>query len=514
MQEIPSKFCHSLPFGPVCDVAAEIPFLCHTPRGASSLQAELLPPKLQSAANLLSTARRRQYHAISRVKRPEYIVGSNDSIFCRVVNIEVPNIRIFVNPLEPTLVEMQLLTPTNRPQHGVPYDDIIVSIVWEFEDNPAAQLMGVEAVEDLVALFEAACLCEAKWGPRDPTRRLVYSSMRCLLHCMEALRLSADGLLPVDTDAHAHCVQVHECRCPAFHGITKYALRYAEALTTALFHNKRNRNNNWLLVFYSLCIQGYVRRALMSLEEHLQSVELSAGGGVEVEGSTRRLCSTKYLQTAVFLFGKFSMQGKGKLAKNIQDERPNPSVFLQKLPHSSQAGDDSSSSWQQWRDEGVPEFLGRIYQIPIDDSTNYYQPRHTEPPRNGDDSDSDGTIIFPSQFQPPPSGTVTAAVTDMAQSTTDRARADFGVSNTDANCCAFSFPTSTPEPSILGSTWSETSYEEDSDTSTFYAASLSTVTMDDYTPEDRSGFEAWGGSVLQHYAEDNGDVLMDGYQNE
>ena len=479
------------------------------PRGASSLQADLLPSSLQPAADLLTRAEKRQYQAVSQFKRPEYVVGSNDSIFCRVVNIEVPNIRVFVDPIEPILVEMGvLLRPISRPQHGLPYDELIVSIVWEFVDNPAAQLTGVGAVEDLVALLEAASLCEARWGSNDRTNRLVYNSMCCLLHCMQALRLSADGLLAVDADpAHAHCAEAQECRSPAFHGITKYALRYAEALTTALFNKRRTKDKNWLLVFYSLYIQGYVRRALIALEQRLQPVELS-DGGMEVEGGAQRLRSANYLQTAVFWFGKFSMQGRGTLVKSIQNERPEPSVYLQKPPHSSQAEDDSGSSWQQWRNEGASQFLGRIYQIPIDDSNNNYHQHHTEQPRTGADSDSEGTIVFPFQSEPPPSGELTAAVTDMAPSTAEMVA--FGVSNTDTYRWGFPSPVCTPEPSILGSTWSGTSYEGGSETSTFYTASLSTVTMDDYIPEDDFGFETWRGTGIEHYAEENGDAFMNG----
>jgi len=489
------------------------------PRGASSLRADLLPRSLQPAAHLLSRAKKRQCQAVSQLKSPGYLVGSHDSIFCRVVNIQVPNIRVFVDPLEPKLVEMGVLLSASRPQHGLPYDELIVSIVWEVVDNPDAQPTGVGTVEDLVALLEAASLCEARWGPNDRTKRLVYNSMCYLLHCMQALRLSADGLLAADADAaHAHCAQAQECTSPALHGITRYALRYAEALSTALFNQRRTKDKNWLLVFYSLYIQGYVRCALMALEQRWQSVELSAAGGMEVEGGTQRLRSASYLQTAVFWFGKFSMKGGGTLAKSIQSERPEPSVYLQKPLHSSQAGGSSGGgSWQQWRNEGASQFLGRIYQIPIDDSTtttnnnNNNHQRHTEPPRTSADSDSEGTIIFPFQSEPPPpSGELTAAVMDMAPSTAEIAA--FGVSNTDTHGWGFSSPVcSTPEPSILGSTWSATSYEGGSETSTSYAASLSTLTTDNYITEDDFGFETWReGTGIEHYAEEYGDAFMNG----
>jgi len=278
-------------------------------------------------------------------------VGNHD-ILCKVVNTEVPYIRCF-NPL----AELVLYTALE-----LPYDELIVNIVWELKDNPeAATLAGIGAVEDLVALLEAASLCESQFGHHDKNRRLVYSSMNCLFHCMEALRLSSHGLLT--PSAHEHCAQANECICPAFHGLTRYAPRYTEALTMAMFHKKKHKGSNWLLVFYSLCIQSYVRCALMSIEQRLRSAELSSAG-MEVVDHMPSLSSAKYLHRAVSLFEQLSMQNRGKLAKKVRNSQAKPSVYLQHPLHSPSARPGGSSSWQAWRSEGIPEYLGRVFQIP------------------------------------------------------------------------------------------------------------------------------------------------------
>jgi len=428
------------------------------PQGAPQLLVESLPFDLQPAAKLLSRVRERRRQTASQFKGREPVAGSKYDIFCRVVNTKVPNIRAF----NPFVNAPEIYTPLT-----LPYDDLIANIVWELEDNPeAAQLTGVGSVEDLVALLEAACLCEAQWGHRNPERRLVYNSILCLLHSMEALRLSARGLLAAE--AHASCHQGNECICPALHGLTRYTLRYAEALSKTLFHKRRGKYNHWLLAFYSLCLQGHVRRALVSLEQSLRSA-----GGMEAAGFARPLRSAGYLHAAVSLFGQISMQNRGKLAERIRDSRPNRSLYLQQPPHPSRPGGDSrSSSWQRWREEGILEFLGRVFQVPISNSNIHYHPHHTEPSGTGTDSDSDVTIRSAPAPAGPPTTTATAAITSTARATSVAAQEVGGVGNADGGCWTIPSARNTPEPSIIDSMWSETSYGEDSGASTYYAGSL------------------------------------------
>lgn len=318
--------------------------------------------ELQVKAEHLGCARQRRRQTFDQIKGPEDDEArSNRGILATIINTDVEDIKSV------KLIEAMADTGILERRPSVPYDDLIAKIVWELEDSPeAAKLTGVGAVEDLVALLEAACICEVQSVHDDRIIRLVLSSMNCLLRCLEALRLSTYGLLAAN--AHAHCAQAGGCLSPALRGLRRDTLKYVEALTMALFHKDRTKHSNWLLAFYSLCVQSHVRCALMSLEERLRSPELLSASSMEVEGWTWPLCSASYLQTAVFLFGHISTQGKGTLAGKILNSRPNPSVYLQRLHNPSPAGGSSRSmGWQRWREEGVTEFLGRIFQIPVDD---------------------------------------------------------------------------------------------------------------------------------------------------
>lgn len=250
--------------------------------------------------------------------------------------------------------------------------------MWELGDNPeAAKLLAIGPVEDLVALLEAASLCESKFVHAESKRRLVYNSMRLLLSCLEALRLSAHGLLASNT--HIYCGLDDGCICPAFHNLTKYAVRYAEALTRAMFHKKRDGRNTWLLVFYSLCLQAYIRCALMNLEACLNHLQPS-------------LVTVKYLAAAVDLFMQISTQEKGRLAKTIFDAQVKPSIYLR------EAGVEArgiSSSWQEWPD--IVDYVRRIFNvgIPINSST---ASTTTIRDQNNHEEPSTSTLATPNHF--------------------------------------------------------------------------------------------------------------------
>jgi len=432
------------------------------PRSSSSLPKTSLPPDLQPAAEFLSNASKHRDRTAKQLTGREPEAGSNYGLFWKVLNTKVPNIR-FLNQFS----ELDISTPLE-----LPYDELIAAVVWELEDNPeATQLTGVRSVEDLVVLLEAACLCEAEFGHHEKSRRLVYNSICCLKSCLEALRLSAHGLLTADN--HTYCSQANECISPAFYGVTKYALRYAKALTSELFHKHRLKKNRWLLLFYSLCVQKHVRRGFMSLEERLQSIELSAGG-IEAKAPERPLHSVNYLQEAISLFHQISLQNKGKLAKKLLHSKPKPSVYIQQPPHLSQAV-GGSSIWQNWPEEGISEFLGRIFEIPTESSAS----------GNGFDSDTTITDVPPVTM----TATVTVATAQVVGGP--------GLDNADGDCWTiFSSSENASEASMIDSTWSKTSYEDTFDsltlssrlapsTATAYTAplapsmlSLSTVTLE------------------------------------
>lgn len=320
-----------------------MPFLCHMP-GKS--QTTILPSALQPAAHLLREVSQRRKLTAKQLKGRQNGAGSSYRIFSKVINTNVPNIRVF-NPFRE--LDFCLTEP--------PYDDLIAFIVWELEDNPnTVQLTGIESLEDLVSLLEAASLYEVKWGHHDRTKRLVYNSIQSLIYCLRALRFSAHGLLTFNS--HTYCSQANGCISPALQDLTKYTHQYAKALGRALFSKRRDSHNIWPLIFYSFCIQQHVRFGLMTLEKRLQSP-----GSIEVHGPEPPLRSFSYLRTAVVLFEEISLQKNGRLAQKLQELQPNPSRYIPQPPQGSRAG-GAASSWRNWHEEDISKFLRRMFGPP------------------------------------------------------------------------------------------------------------------------------------------------------
>lgn len=306
-------------------------------------------------------------------------------VFFRIVNTTVPGIRKTEFDL---FEQMDLLNPSLE----LPYDEVIAKIVWELEDNSQAkQVAGIESLDDLVGLLEAASLCEVETGHHEELRRLVFPSMSCLYYVLEALRLSSHDLLVARP--HAYCIEANMCVSPGLRGLTKHVHRYTKALNTALFHKKKGKANNWLLIFYSLCIQCYVRRVLMTMEAR----ELHANGAGMQRGG---LESEAYLRDAVFLFREMSMQSRGKLARTVRNSGTKPSLYLGQQQHQQQHNAATRNSWEKWHGEGIVDYIGRMFDLgnyrPVDDplpsGSRYRQRAGWGNYSEGGGSDSDDTV--------------------------------------------------------------------------------------------------------------------------
>lgn len=372
----------------------------------------------------------------------------------------------------------------------LPYDGLISRIVWELEDNlEAAGLIGLGLVEDLVGFLEAASLCESQYGHYKQERRLVYNSMWCLSYCLETLRLSSHGLL--NPQPHSHCDGAGQCVSPGLRGLSRYAFRYFEALDKAIFHRDRRKSHNWLLIFYSLRIQCYVRRALMVLEQRQQPDPMGSWASN----------ASWYLWDAVVLFREISMQNRGKLAAKIRDSRAQPSVYLQQPQQrrSAWAGSSTSSpqSWEEWHEEGVITHLERIFGIPaITNTANHAPPtmhqqtahpsthrqvsvqgiHHLETPNHDDvdfnsdnesdsDSDSDSKVTVvgsPSAtiLQPAP-----LAFAGASASANNRDDNEIAMQMYCPTSPSSPFPRETPTP--VPSDWSVTSFDPNSAAASF-----------------------------------------------
>jgi len=328
-----------------------------------------LPPALGKPDECIRGARWRRQKMVDRLVRscrsdPTSSGNQNDSallcsVLFKVVKAKVQEAKV-MRPFEVT----GLIQPDDA------HCEVIISILWELEDNlDAARLLDIGSVADLAALLETASQCEIAWGRANNKVRIVYIALQCLRSCLEAVRLLVAGALPTTSpppvgaadEIHAHCAQANECIVPGLRNLGKYAPRYVEVLTTELFSRSNDRSHNWLLVFYSLCIQGYVRRGLMLLEEKRRSLMPGPGPGtMQPDSSSAR----QYLQKAVCLFGHISERGKGKLGKKIREARAKPSAYahLHLSPHPTRPG--GGGSWETWHEEGFLEYLARVFELP------------------------------------------------------------------------------------------------------------------------------------------------------
>jgi len=184
--------------------------------------------------------------------------------------------------------------------------------------------------------------------------------MYCLKDCLEAIRLSTSELLT--TAAHAHCTSA-ECTSPGLDGLSKRLPRYVDFLTRALFRKKRDEDD-WFMVFYSLCIQSYVRRGLVELERSWKTT---------YDEMEPILGCRNYLHTAVGIFSQISAQNKRRLAMRIENSPTQSSTYVgvsslgnlsmlqssQPVPGTNVLG----RSWDQWREEGIEKHLRRIFEM-------------------------------------------------------------------------------------------------------------------------------------------------------
>jgi len=332
-----------------------------------------VPPVLNFAVECIRGARRRRQEVVDRLTEycrsdPAAAAGNqSDAVLLKVIRAQVKDAR-----RKQGLEECELIWPDDS------HREAIISILWELEDNPnAARLLGIGSVANFAALLETASHCEINHGRTRNKMRIVYNALQCLRYCLDAVRLSGAGALPTTNNTtpfagaadniHAHCAQANECIVPGIRSLGKYAPRYVEVLTRELFSRHNNWRHNWLLVFYSLCIQGYVRRGLIWLEENRHSRP------AEPASSARR-----HLQQAVRLFMHISERGTGKLGKKIRDSRAKPSAYahLHLSPHPTRPG--GGGSWEAWHEEGILEYLARVFDLP---ASSFYmsQPESPQP---------------------------------------------------------------------------------------------------------------------------------------
>ncbi|OAA57505.1 c2h2 finger domain containing protein [Niveomyces insectorum RCEF 264] len=241
------------------------------------------------------------------------------------------------------------------------YSDLISSIAWDLADNSdCLGVLEIESIEGFMLLLETACLYEVEVG-KSP---MVALSIVCLRCCLDALRLNASNLL--GAQLHSTC-QSDRCSIDCLRELASRIETYIEELSVLMFRKVNLRDRRWWLsTFYSLCIQAYVRRALLVVEQQL----LFPGGD---DGDV--LYSSQYLHLVTVLFIAVSFQYDPLVSNNgslrlqqslLADEDTPVATTDMSVPDRYFAAGRAACGVDSWADEGVKssyQFLTRLLNI-------------------------------------------------------------------------------------------------------------------------------------------------------
>lgn len=239
------------------------------------------------------------------------------------------------------------------------YSDLISSIAWELADNSEClNVLEIESVESFMMLLETACLYEVEVG-KSP---MVSLSLVCLRNCLDALRLNSAHLL--DARLHSTC-QSDRCSINCLRELANCIDTYIEELSLLMFRKVNLRDRRWWLsTFYSLCIQAYVRRALLVIEQQLLYPD---------SDDADVLYSSQYLHLVTVLFIAVSFQydplvsssGGLQLQQSLLSEEDGSASDMF-VPDRYFAAGRSACAVNIWLDEGIKssyQFLTRLLNI-------------------------------------------------------------------------------------------------------------------------------------------------------
>jgi hypothetical protein len=235
------------------------------------------------------------------------------------------------------------------------YMEMIATIAWELAENHTVlPLLEMKSWEEFMNMLETACIYESEVGQTS----LVMISMVCLRHCLEALRLHSAGLLV--EEEHIDC-KPGLCQVQCIQDLSYYVEAYVTELSSVVFNKENMRDRRWWLsTFYSLCIQSYVRHALVAIEKQLRF-------GSTEDVSAEDLTGTQYLHLAAILFtaasAKYDPLLGGRLQYALTENSVIPETSVPELHHSSAR---AACEVDKWPEAGVKtsyQFLRRLLQI-------------------------------------------------------------------------------------------------------------------------------------------------------
>ncbi|KAF7889642.1 uncharacterized protein EAF02_002057 [Botrytis sinoallii] len=173
-----------------------------------------------------------------------------------------------------------------------PLDDCILTILWGFLNCESAEkavqpwiTLHSGTIEDFILLLHSAAIYQASFE----SNQLIAYSLTCLRTCVEALHINILGGFE---HSHEAC-ELSICKVDCIRDLELQIEQYLDELSRVIFLKENMRNRFWWLsAFYSLCIQGVVRQAL---------VLLSSNDHNEISG-IEKSSSAQYLHIAIRLF--------------------------------------------------------------------------------------------------------------------------------------------------------------------------------------------------------------------
>ncbi|KAK3986366.1 Fez family zinc finger protein 2 [Cladorrhinum sp. PSN332] len=237
----------------------------------------------------------------------------------------------------------------------ITYTELIAIIAWELSENQGLlSILEIRSWESFMGMLETACIYESEVGQTS----LVISSMVCFRHCLEALRLHSAQLL--SPGAHKDCGG-GRCQVECIQSLSLRLSAYVDELSSVIFNKENMRDRKWWLsTFYSLCIQSYVRHALIIIERQLR---FRSTDDVAAEDLT----ATQYLHLATVLFtaasAKYDPLLGGRLQYALTENSVIPETSVPELHHSSAR---VAFEVDKWADGGIRtpyQFLRRLLQI-------------------------------------------------------------------------------------------------------------------------------------------------------
>ncbi|KAK4224909.1 Fez family zinc finger protein 2 [Podospora fimiseda] len=238
---------------------------------------------------------------------------------------------------------------------NISYTELIAIIAWELSENQGLlSILEIRSWESFMGMLETACIYESEVGQTS----LVISSMACLRHCLEALRLHSAQLL--SPGAHKDCGG-SQCQVECIQNLSLRLSAYVDELSSVIFNKENMRDRRWWLsTFYSLCIQSYVRHALIIIERQLR---FTTSDDVAAE----ELTATQHLHLATVLFtaasAKYDPLLGGRLQYALTENSVIPETSVPELHHSSARVAFEVDKWAEAGIRTPYQFLRRLLQI-------------------------------------------------------------------------------------------------------------------------------------------------------